>query len=338
MFDDRVSGSTPRFKSQFASRDVGEVRAYVSQLFCNHELQIIGSRQHLDTRIGITDLGEVRFVSLHHGAHVRVTAECLDDYILQIPLGGSGRAVINSREMQIGRNMAYIISPVSRFSLEFSSECGHLILRINRNTFDRFYRDVARCDLQGPVIFNPFIELDRPGAAQAVRIIRLMLAEANRPDSGLDAPTVAAQVESLILGLLINSLPYEHLRTGGVPVVPVSRATPVYVRRAQTYMQLNVRNAVTIEDVASAARTSVSSIYAGFRNHLKLSPMACLKSMRLECAHRDLLGAERDGTTVSAVASKYGFNHFGNFAADYKRQIGESPSETLRRSRSRSIQ
>lgn len=335
MFDDRVSDSSLRFKSHFASRDVGEVRAYVSQLFCNHELQIIGNGQHLDTRIGITDLGEVRFVSLHHGAHVRVTAECLDDYILQIPLGGSGRAVINSSEMQIGCNMAYIISPVSRFSLEFSSECGHLILRINRNTFERFYRDVARCDLQGPVIFNPFIELDRPGAAQTVRIIRLILAEANRPDSGLDAQTVAAQVESLLLGLLINSLPYEHRRTGGVPV---ARATPAYVRRAQTYMQLNVRNVVTIEDVASAARTSVSSIYAGFRNHLKLSPMAYLKSVRLECAHRDLLAAECDGTTVSAVASKYGFNHFGNFAADYKRQIGESPSETLRRSRSRSVQ
>jgi len=48
MFDDRVSDSSLRFKSQFASRDVSEVRAYVSQLFCNHELQIIGSRQHLD--------------------------------------------------------------------------------------------------------------------------------------------------------------------------------------------------------------------------------------------------------------------------------------------------
>ena len=33
---------------------------------------------------------------------------------------------------------------------------------------------------------------------------------------------------------------------------------------------------------------------------------------------------------ISTVAGQYGFWHMGQFAADYKRIVGEFPSETLR--------
>jgi AraC-like DNA-binding protein len=40
--------------------------------------------------------------------------------------------------------------------------------------------------------------------------------------------------------------------------------------------------------------------------------------------------ADPDDTTVTAVARKWGFGHYGRFAADYQRRFGRKPSETLR--------
>ena len=58
--------------------------------------------------------------------------------------------------------------------------------------------------------------------------------------------------------------------------------------------------------------------------------MAFLELLRLTGARRDL---RRPGaaTTVTETATRWGFFHFGEFAAAYRRQFGELPSDTLRR-------
>ncbi len=43
-----------------------------------------------------------------------------------------------------------------------------------------------------------------------------------------------------------------------------------------------------------------------------------------------LLTARDEGKTVTVIATEYGFFHLGQFAVDYRKMFGESPSETLR--------
>ena len=43
----------------------------------------------------------------------------------------------------------------------------------------------------------------------------------------------------------------------------------------------------------------------------------------------ELLAGSAD-TRISDVANRWGFWHMGSFAADYRKQFGELPSETLR--------
>lgn len=46
----------------------------------------------------------------------------------------------------------------------------------------------------------------------------------------------------------------------------------------------------------------------------------------------DLLGA-RAGSSVTSIALDWGFDHLGRFAASYKKRFGETPRETLKRTR-----
>lgn len=60
--------------------------------------------------------------------------------------------------------------------------------------------------------------------------------------------------------------------------------------------------------------------------------MAYLREVRLCRAHEALSAADRDATTVRAVAAGVGMLHPSRFAAAYREAFGDTPSDTLDRS------
>ncbi len=66
-----------------------------------------------------------------------------------------------------------------------------------------------------------------------------------------------------------------------------------------------------------------------FQRTVQVTPLAYLRSVRLERVREELLGAAGDGATVSGIARRWGFAHLGRFAALYADRFGEAPSATL---------
>ena len=62
-----------------------------------------------------------------------------------------------------------------------------------------------------------------------------------------------------------------------------------------------------------------------------MSPKRYLWLRRMHLARRALRRADAEGTTVTEIASDYGFWEFGRFSVAYRSLFGESPSTTLRR-------
>ena len=87
---------------------------------------------------------------------------------------------------------------------------------------------------------------------------------------------------------------------------------------------------LTVEDLKTVTGVSHRTLNYAFREHLGVTPKTYLKSMRLDAARRDL-GRSGPDTKIADIANRHGFWHLGQFAADYRRQFGELPSETLRR-------
>ncbi|MFH7598047.1 helix-turn-helix domain-containing protein [Streptomyces racemochromogenes] len=106
-------------------------------------------------------------------------------------------------------------------------------------------------------------------------------------------------------------------------------ATPQTVRRAVAFIESNADQDIALADIAAAAGVTPRAVQYAFRRHLDTSPLAHLRRVRLDGAHRDLLAADPAASTVTAIATRWGFAHPGHFASHYRAAYGTSPSSTL---------
>ena len=89
---------------------------------------------------------------------------------------------------------------------------------------------------------------------------------------------------------------------------------------------------ITLAQIAAAAQVTTRALQYGFRKHYDTTPLAYLRTHRLQHAHRDLRAADPAARlTVAAVARKWGWVKPSRFTADYLQHYGRVPSRTLRK-------
>ena len=102
-------------------------------------------------------------------------------------------------------------------------------------------------------------------------------------------------------------------------------------RRAEEWIASHLTRPVGRAELCAVAGLNVRTLSREFRRAHGQSPIAFVRTRRLEAVHRDLIAAQLGQTTVTEIAMKFGFSHLGRFSRDYWRLFGERPSETLRR-------
>jgi AraC-type DNA-binding domain-containing proteins len=110
-------------------------------------------------------------------------------------------------------------------------------------------------------------------------------------------------------------------------------AAPRHVRLAENYMREHAEEPISIMDVVAAAGVSQRTLFDGFKRFRNTTPMAFLKSVRMENIRAELLREDpmTPGVSVTSIAVKWGFTNLGRFAESYRKRYGELPSATLRR-------
>jgi AraC family ethanolamine operon transcriptional activator len=115
---------------------------------------------------------------------------------------------------------------------------------------------------------------------------------------------------------------------------PVGRETPHTIaqfriaRQAERHMRERLAEPIPIDELCITLRVSRRYLEYAFRSAFGISPSRYARLLRLHEVRRRLRqpGAE---TTVTHEALRMGFNHLSQFAIQYKKIFGESPSTTL---------
>jgi len=100
------------------------------------------------------------------------------------------------------------------------------------------------------------------------------------------------------------------------------------VVRAVTLLRDSINEPVTMAELSRKAGVSERTLRAAFHDVLGVSPKQYAIAQRLRAAH-DALCVADPGTTVTDIATTFGFFELGRFAGRYRHAFGEVPSQTL---------
>lgn len=101
------------------------------------------------------------------------------------------------------------------------------------------------------------------------------------------------------------------------------------VKQAEEYMQVHLEAPITLISLCKALHISERPLNYGFQEVFGVSPMAYLKTLRLQAVRTHLQLAE-ETNAIAEIANRFGFQSLGHFSRDYKTMFGELPSETLK--------
>jgi AraC-like DNA-binding protein len=187
---------------------------------------------------------------------------------------------------------------------------------------------IAGCDLTPPKQ-----ALTLTPAPQAMARLQRLHAAAGRLAE--DAPEIIAQpeaargLEQALIEALIGCL-------GGGSVGEdrlAQRHHSLIMRRFRRAVEENPDQPLYIPELCAAIGASDRTLRVCCQEQLGMSPKRYLLLRRMHLARRALRNSSPAMTTVTEIATQYGFWQFGRFAAEYKSLFGEAPSATLHRPR-----
>lgn len=312
----------------FETRDLEEARERVARVFCPHRLDYVRPRRRLNARQHVARIGKLALSYVAYGAEVSIDPGKLGSFFL-IHLVHSGRSEIRSgnRYLVGCAELGSVTSPTVPLRMHWSADCAHLVLKIDRAALEGHLADLIGVAPRRPIEFAPELPLAVGHGAGFRRLIEFVAAELDREGSLLSSPLGIARIEQTLMTALVTAQPSNYSEALAARASP---AAPRHVVRAEAYIRAHADTPITIGDLAAAAGVSARTLFEGFRRFRGVSPMAVLKSVRLERVHAELAGAD-PSAGVTGVALKWGFVHLGRFAQDYRKRFGRLPSETLRR-------
>jgi transcriptional regulator GlxA family with amidase domain len=111
----------------------------------------------------------------------------------------------------------------------------------------------------------------------------------------------------------------------------LARRHTLVMRRFRRAVEQNPDQPLYIPELCAAIGVSDRTLRVCCQEQLGMSPKRYLLLRRMHLARGALRDSAPGMTTVTEIATQYGFWQFGRFAGEYKSLFGEAPSATLHR-------
>lgn len=301
-----------------ARSDWDAVSHAVSNAYFPHKLvPPAGSSPVISPAVSALHLGPLRIVRINWGADVSVQTEHPGAIGINIPLRGTLETRIGGRLVVSARGFATVNPPDTPADItRWPRACTILGVKIDR---DFVQRELWRVTRRPDAVIPDQIDFTWPAAASWFRLLT-SIADQQVDDALLTNPHVAQGLAtSLTDGFLLAAIPHETDDRYAV--------RPRIVTRVIDAIHAMPDRPWTAAEMADAAGVSVRRLQEGFRIYLGKTPRECLTEIRLAGVRTEL--ASGSARSVTDVALKWGFTHFGRFAAAFRQRYGVPPSSLL---------
>ncbi|MCW2722524.1 MAG: transcriptional regulator, AraC family [Pseudonocardia sp.] len=312
------------------SSALDEVREVVPRVYAPHQTIVLERGQPLRAVLNAAAVGDTTVGYLRYGTEIRmIPAPLVSCYHINLPRQGFTESTSGKDSIISSPARAAVFSPGRPMTIRWSADCAQLAVKLDRAALQTELEAILGRPA-APVQFDLGMDVAGGAGGSWLATLHLVLAEMERPESVIHQPLAGAYFSRLLVTTLLFAHSHTHSEALHRPAEVVrSRA----VRQVVDLVQASPEEPYSAGDLAAHAGVSLRALQAGFGRELGMSPMTYLQDVRMARAHGDLVDADPDRTTTTAIAHRWGFGHLGRFAAAYRRRYGIAPSETLRRTR-----
>jgi AraC-like DNA-binding protein len=141
------------------------------------------------------------------------------------------------------------------------------------------------------------------------------------------ADTVSHAIEQSLLDVLAACLSDPTTRS----VTSAHKRHDIIMRRFRRILEEAPDEALYVPEICDAINVPERTLRLCCQERLGMSPKQYLLLRRMQMARRALGASDPTTATVTDIATRFGFWHFGRFAGCYRLIFGEPPSATLQR-------
>jgi len=170
--------------------------------------------------------------------------------------------------------------------------------------------------------------LVHPHPANMARLVRLHEAARKLVETApeiLGHPEVVNALEQELIDAMVRCLAEDtkvHVSSGW-------RHHSEIIKRFEEVVAVNSDRPLHVSAICTATGASERVLQNSCQEHLGMGPIRYLRLRRLHLARRALSCADPASTTVTQIATRYGFWELSRFAVFYQGLFGEPPSVTL---------
>jgi AraC-like DNA-binding protein len=313
----------------FRSTELTETRRHFTDELAPHGLDFATDDHSLNARLHAVRLPRITSMYISYGGSVLSTMDSDAPYFLvQAPV--AGRVVVSGEQHQFAStpDLALVSSPAEPVAMRWERDGAAMAFRIDRTALEGELVDLINAPVRHPLRFQARMDVARGAGRSWLATARHFAAELDAGSDMVHHPLVASQVERVLIRGLLVSQPHTYTSHLGSAA---SRHRPRYVEAVVELIDARPERVWTATELAQQVGVSLRVLQARFRQHLGVSPLQYVRTVRLRRVREELLtAAVEDGITVATVAHRYGVTHLGRFSQDYRARYGESPSQTLR--------
>jgi AraC-like DNA-binding protein len=140
-------------------------------------------------------------------------------------------------------------------------------------------------------------------------------------------PDAARGLEQALIEAMIGCLGKGEVGEDSV----AQRQHELIMRRFRRVVEENADQSLFLPEICKAIGVSDRTLRLCCQEHLGTGPKRYLMLRRMQLARRALRETAPSVATVTEIATRYGFWHFGRFAGAYRSLFGEMPSAALHR-------
>lgn len=325
MFPGTTTSPVERF--ELATDDVDRAHEALRETYSDHEVLLRGDAEHFAYRQLTAVAGPLAADQIEHTMRVTVTADPLPCLTSLLVVHGDLAIRAGREETELGPGD--VVLP--RLGLPLSVDWDDLRVHVVRTPLAEVARIAAERWGTDAAAFR--FESMTPVSAEMSRYWRDTIAYLHQafaePHPPMASPLLRAALVEFAAAAQLAVFP--HTATSASRLRDPGQVAPSALRRAISFIDAHAEEPVTLTRMAEAAGVTGRALQLAFMRHYDITPTGYLRRVRLQHAHRELRDADpADGTTVAAIARRWGWANPSHFATAYREAYGQYPRHTLR--------